>query len=380
MSHILSYSVAYSTLFRQRVNTLPLQPPLSTYDPQKLTTHLSTDHPVSAVILSSALMGSMVVQGQVTRGFNSDKVKGGYMKDFAPTTPIKSLNYPTIGAAWNYFDNKITSFYYIAGNTPLKEISPTGKPLVVLQYTASFPSVNLSPLNSVEYGKPGQVYRVVQPVQFNTNGVINVSPLLGQGFTQTKPNVFEAELKNVPNLGELSINIYSSTFTMVREYTLSGDMFTATEPGFFKESEFSANPVISQINNHIQTYPHYGIKDNELSDNACLSSDWLQNIYSDYRQQTGYGGDTWFVEGINNSHPIEPVTTGTLVYWIALYNGQETGKRVRHPDGSIIAKPVNGKKRIRCAFALAAELTPLADPGVVLRRCNPTVGYKRGLT
>ena len=90
-----------------------------------------------------------------------------------------------------------------------------------------------------------------------------------------------------------------------------------------------------------------------------------------------YGGDAWLQSnGTNDAHPIEPVPSGTLVYWVALYNGSELGKKVVAPDGTVLARPVNGKRKIRCAFHLAAELTPIADEGILLRRCNPTLGYK----
>lgn len=379
MDRILAFNPDLSTLFRQRITTLPFQTPSSTFDPSHLTNHLATDHP-SQPLVGSALIGEAILSGQKAKGFNSDRVKGRFMADFAPQAPIKGLNYPTVGAAWNFFENKVTSFFLVASSVPLRFLSPTGKAFVSLNYGNTFPNQTLDPVDNLEFGKPGQKYRVVQPTQFNTGGVITAPNLLTQGFVQTRPNVFEAEIKDVPNLGAVNTFITSSLFATVREFTLSGDIFPPGEVGFFKESEFTANPLVPLIVDHILNYPHHGIRDDQLSSTSCLSTFWLQGRYTNNVQQQGYGGDTWFNgDGSNNSHPIEPVAPGTVVYWVAYYNGEEFGKRVRHPDGSILAAPVNGKKRIRCAFTLPVELTPLADPGVVLRRCNPTLGYRQGL-
>jgi hypothetical protein len=379
MDRILAFHPGLSTLFRQRVTTLPLQTPSSIFDPSRLTNHLATDHP-NQPLVSSALISEAILSGQKAKGFNSDRVRGRFLGDFTPQAPIKGLNYPTVGAAWNFFENKITSFFLVASSVPLRFLSPTGKAFVSLNYGSSFPNQTLTPVESLEFGKLGQKYRVVQPTQFNTGGVITAPQLLTQGFVQIRPNVFEADIKDVPNFGVANTLINSSLFATVREFTLSSDIFPPGEVGFFNEAEFTANPLIPSVVDHINTYPHHGIRDEILSNTTCMSTFWLQGRYTNNVQQQGYGGDTWFNgDGSNNSHPIEPVLPGTVIYWVAYYNGEESGKRVRHPNGSILAAPVNGKKRIRCAFTLPVELTPLADQGVVLRRCNPTLGYRPGL-
>lgn len=380
MEHILAFSTEYETLYRHRVTTLPLQTPSSAFDPSRLAAHLSTDHPVGLNPLRSSQISGSILLGQTGKGFTSDRVRGRFMAAFTPQAPVKGLNYPTIGAAWNFFENRVTSFYLVASTVPLRNLSPTGRALVVINNGSSFPFLNLTPLNVEEFGRQGLRYRVVQPTQFNTGGVITAPQLLSQGFIQTRPNVYEADIKDVPNLGVASIQIQSSLNATVREFTLSGDLFPPGEPGLFNETEFTANPLIPSVVDHINTYPHHGVRDEVLSNTTCLSTFWLQGRYTNTVQQQGYGGDTWFNgDGTNNSHPIEPVAPSTNIYWIALYNGDEPGKRVRHPNGTILAAPVNGKRRIRCAFLLPVEVTPLADPGVVLRRCNPTLGYRPGL-
>lgn len=381
MDDVLAYAPLVSTLFRQRVTPLPLQPPASSpFDPALLTSHLLTDHNnggIAAPSPSSEISQSIYTY-QVSNGFNSDRVNGTYMAAFNPAAPLKSLSIPTIGAAWNLLEDKVTSFYLVGTPVPLNGLSPTGRSFLALTYTANFPYTQLQPASSVEFGKPDQFYRVVQPTQLNTNGTISASNLTSNGWVQTKPNVYEVELKNTPNMGWVDVFISSSNTTKVREFILTGDVFPAGSQGFFKEAEFAVEPSVQQIFTHMDTYPHYGIRDSQLSNTSCLSANEMGLRYSNSGLQNGaYGGDAWLQSnGTNDAHPIEPLPSGTLVYWVALYNGSELGKKVVAPDGTVLARPVNGKRKIRCAFHLAAELTPIADEGVLLRRCNPTLGYK----
>lgn len=380
MDNVLAYAPQVATLFRQRVTPLPLQPPSSSpFDPAVLTSHLLTDHNNGGIAApASSEISQSIYTYQVSNGFNSDRVNGTYMAAFNPAAPLKSLSIPTIGAAWNLLEDKVTSFYLVGTPVPLNGLSPTGRSFLALNYTANFPYTQLQPASSVEFGKPDQFYRVVQPTQLNTNGTISASNLTNNGWVQTKPNVYEIELKNTPNMGRVDVYLSSSDTTKVRQFILTGNLFPAGGQGFFKEAEFAVEPSVQQIFTHMDTYPHYGIRDSQLSNTSCLSANEMAQRYSNYGLESGaYGGDAWLQSnGTNDAHPIEPLPSGTLVYWVALYNGSELGKKVVAPDGTVLARPVNGKRKMRCAFLLAAELTPIADEGVLLRRCNPTLGYK----
>ena len=366
------------TLFRQRIDTLPFQGSKDvTFDPSRISTHFTNDHAPTQPPYSS-IIASNIFSSQISRGFNSDKLVGRFMAAFTPTQQLKNLNYPAAGAAWNYFLSRSTSFYLIAPSYPVQRLSPEGLPRLMVSNSQNFINETFTPVNTPTFGYPYPLYRVVQPVVINNLGTITTN-LTINGFRQTSPNVYEADVRDMPNLGVLNFSFSNTAFATVREFMLNGDSFAPNEPGLYQEAEFVEYPIIKQIREHMDLYPHYGLKDNVIADDSCLSADWMWRRYSNTGQQSPHGGDAWFINGTNNFHPVEPVPNGTMIYWIAIYGGEEPGKRVRHPNGTILAAPVNGKKRIRCAFTLPAEITPIADAGVLLRRCNPTLGFVPGV-
>lgn len=363
------------TLFRYRVESVPFQANKEVFDPTRINTHLVNDHAPTQPPYSTTI-SSLILANQVSRGFNSDKVVGLYMSKFDPIVTVNKLNYPAIGAAWNYFKPEQTGFYTVVPSYPIYRYSPAGKARLIVSQ-GGLGAATWTPVSAPDFTTTYPKFRVVQPVLLNNPAVITMPNLLNAGFTQVRPGVYEADPQYIPNLGEVQINFTQSAYTTVRSYYLNGDSFSPSDPLLFNEAEFAAKPIIGQALGHINNYPHYGIADGSLSLVKCYSANWLYYIGLIGVQQRVYGGDTWLQSGTNTSHPIEELPNGTLVYWVALYNGEESDKKVVHPTtGALLARPVNGKKRIRCAFTLPAELTPVADPGVLLRRCNPTVGFQ----
>lgn len=388
MDKILAFDNQSLTLFRQRVTTIVFNRVIVPYDPSTLTTHLLDAHNGGSSPVSSLVISNLILQKQINSGFTSDKINGKFMNAFNSVSVVRDLDYPASGAAWLYFLNVPTTFFALIPPIPLTIVPGEDNPLLISN-NSIFPFNTTYLLKSQPiYGTTYNKYRLIRPIGINTTASFTLNTLLlTSGFSQVSSNVWEANINEIPggtgSGGWVPLSsIWTNTggATTVFPFKINGDSLEPGDSRIFTESSFLEQTGVATMLQHMATYPHYGIDDKAISQDKCFSAAYLSQTYSIGRYSNMYGGDSWIESGNQNrSHPVEEVPPDTLVTWVALYNGEEPGKKVVAPDGTLLARPVNNRTKIRCAFQLPANVTPVADTGVLLRRLNPTWGFKPGI-
>jgi hypothetical protein len=370
----LGYSKEYSSLYQQNLTNVlwPLKDKVE-FNDSLLQEHINI--PVHLPKVSSTNINNQIVFHQVNNGLNSDVVQNGlWMSDFNPQTlTIDTLGYGLLeGAGHHYFTNTRVSLLLMDSTLPY-ERSRQGRR--VWYSTNHNVTINLGdPIGNISSDDRVKIH---SPVIIN-NTDEDIKPYTGDthGLTQIEPWVFEGSVLSLDTDNPFFNFPLTSSTVKTGQFQLDPDVLPLD--GFINETDITNNPVVQSMQTHVNDssiHPgSWGLP--ELLDSQTVSGRVISDLYDDSTiRSTPHTGD-WFVTPGGGSMSYKEGLTDPVAHWLAISIGNPNAL-VTDPDDSdiVLGECVNGTDQMRCYFTLADGKLPVATPGVILRRCNPIMGF-----
>lgn len=364
----LGYNKSYNSLYKQNLDLKFGLFQLPNPDDDTVQEHIDTVHYIN---VSSADISNKIVSHQVQKKLTSDLITDGkFMKDFTPSPlVIDRLGYGMLeGAAHYYFTE--THYFVIMDSTMSYTEFNKGRRFFIDSYRdvrcrLGTPVGEVFPESYVRFHSPAVIHRYD----------VNVKPDKVDELTEISPDVYQ---NNPVEIFDTYIDFdWDTNDNRSGLYQLDPDVLPPE--GFINYDEIAAHPVIKNMLNHIsQEKLHPGSWVNpELLPTTTVSSRVIDSMYSRntlrYRSSTG----DWFVSPDNKSYSYKAQLTEPEGHWLAISIGDPDAK-VTDPDDPnlILGQCVNGTDEMRCYFTLDKDKFPVATPTVLLRRCNPIMGFK----
>ena len=107
-----------------------------------------------------------------------------------------------------------------------------------------------------------------------------------------------------------------------------------------------------------------------------MGSRIINDLYEAYTLRYRPGTGDWYVTPDGGSMSYQEELTDPTGHWLAISQGDPDALVLDPDDPSIVlGECVNGTDEMRCYFTLADGKLPEATPTVILRRCNPVLGF-----
>lgn len=366
----LAYDTVEESLYRQHLEPFDFTTPVvDDYVSSDLDNHLIELHNQAQSPVISQVIADSVVNHQVSLALSSDWITDGvWLNDIDPVTlfQVKDLSYPGMGGVWLYFtDERLTwgqSVTTLSGETTSR-----------FQFRVSANSVNMDwGLEGVtDYTESDSVIFL----NFNSIGSPDPTPRISSlpgGLTLVNGTRYAG---NPAFFNEKTSSVVANNTSYVRDpaFFISADALPASTEGLFDETLVLNNLDVQAAISHIgDDSIHIGLFDSFVSTDTAYSSYFIRySLTPQYYLYNGPTGDAWYDDAGLQSPEINSTPT---VYWIAY---STTGGVVRDPNsGEVLAQPVNNTLITRGMFSMPDGVMPDADPGVVLRRLNPEVGFE----
>lgn len=372
----LGYSKSYRSLFQQQlanilwgfkpagVNTAVLQP------------HVN-DMSIHEVKTSSQTVVTSILNHQISYGLSSDWVTDGlWMSDFNPQpTTIDKLNLGLLeGAAHLFFTGSRTMVMMMENSLNYINYKPGKRVLVRPGAT----TINVTLSGYTEELRDGDYIRFHSPALFNNSDEVldQIDPSTIVGFTEISPNYLTANPFFINTTFNFSW-ILSSYNTTAYRYKLSADSLPSD--WFYTDANIIEDPTVSEMMAHVEDNNiHYMKTWNTpvLKDNQVISGSVITTLGSATAINTRPPTGDWFITPSGESMSYQAELTSGVGHWMAMSIGDPNALVTDPDDPSIVlGECVNGTDEMRTYFTLPYDKLPVATPGVILRRCNPGLGF-----
>ena len=364
----LGYNKYYNSLYKQN-----LDPKFGLFqipgpDEDAVLAHIDTVHYVN---VPSADISNKIVSHQVQKGLTSDLITDGkFMKDFTPTpTVVNKLGYGMLeGAAHHYFNE--TQYIVVVDSTMNYTEFKKGRRFYMdtfkgVRCDIGTPEGEVFPNSYIRFHSPAVIHRYD----------VNEKPNKINSLTEISPDVYK---NNPVEVFDTQLNFrWNANDKRSGMYQLDPDVLPPQ--GFINYDELTSHPAVAFALDHItqkDIHPGSWVTP-ELSSTTTVSSEVIDSIYANntirYRPSTG----DWFVSPDKKSYSYEAQLTEAEGHWLAISIGDPDAK-VTDPDDPnlILGQCVNGTDEMRCYFTLDKDKFPVATSTVLLRRCNPIMGFK----
>lgn len=364
----LGYNKYYNSLYKQNLDsTFGI---VFTLGPNESTVidHVNTVHYVN---VSSVDITNNILSYQLQKGLTSDLIiDGKFMKDFTPKPlVIDKLGYGMLEGAAHYYFTETMYLLIVDSTMPYTNLN-LGRSFYISPYsntsfTIGTPVGEVFPNSYLRFHSPAVLHRVEFDVKLSKlNTLTEISPDVYQN------NPVEIYYRDI----NLNWDVDDSKSGL---YKLDPDVLPPK--GFLNIDEIKSHPTVKSMVSHMGLDDiHSGnwIKP-ELSSKTTVSSDVIDDMFYSYRRRNTPNSGDWFVSPDKKSYSYEAPLTETEGHWIAISIGDPDAK-VTDPDNPniILGQCVNGTDEMRCYFTLDKDKFPVATPTVLLRRCNPIMGFK----
>lgn len=366
----LAFDTAEESLYRQLLEPFNFTTlVVDEYSSSDLDDHLATLHSETTQPQPSGNIADEILLHQQQSGLSSDWVTGGvWMDDIDPVTlfQVKDTSYPGMGGAWLYFtDERLTwgqSITTLSGVTTVR-----------FQFRVSSNNVQMD--WGIEDVTDFTESDSVVFINFNSIGSPDPTPRsssLPDGLAAVGASKYEG---NPAFFNEARSSIVANSTSYVRDpaFYVSADAIPGGSEGLFDPLLVANHPTVQNALTHMADPAiHISLIDSSIGKDVTYPSYFIRySLLPQYYLYNGPTGDAWYDDAGLQSPEINTTPT---VYWIAY---STTGGVVRDPDsGDVLAQPVNNTSITRGMFSMPAGAMPNADPGVVLRRLNPDVGFE----
>ena len=367
----LGYNKGLNSLYKQNIANVIWPFKGESVDLDAMQNHIDTPH---IEHYTSYYIGQSIIDRQINYGLNSDMISDSlFMGDFnvQPLT-IDRLGFGCLeGAAHHYFTNDRVLFALIDSTVPY---TTRAKGRHLLTSTGTILSVSIGTV--VGEVIPSDYVKIHSPGIINNNDdVIKPNTYNLKNFEEIAPYVYQANPLYIYN--SISFNWgFSSSYKETGKYQLDPDILPPD--GFIDISAIENNPAIVSMLDHINNKSiHPGSWTTPiLSNNTTVGSRIIDDLYSRYTVQYRPGTGDWYVTPDGGSMSYQEELTDSTGHWLAISQGDPDALVLDPDDPSIVlGECVNGTDEMRCYFTLADGKFPVATPTVILRRCNPVMGF-----
>lgn len=363
----LGYNKTHNSLFKQNLDPKFGLFQIPSPDDSDVLKHLDSVHFIN---VPSADISNRILSHQLQHNLTSDLISDGkFMKDFVISpVVVDKLGYGMLeGVAHHYF-NEVKYLIVVDSNVSYTKFAK-GRHVFIESYDdircyIGTPVGEVLPTSYVKFHSPAVIHR------HNAD----VKPDKLDDLTEISPDVYQ---NNPLEIFDKYIDVEWTVNTKKDGlYKLDPDVLPSK--GFVNYEEVAAIPVIKKMLDHMaQTNIHPGSWITaELSPKTTTSSGTLSVMYGKNTLQYRPSNGDWFVSPDNKSYSYKANLTDDKGHWLAYSTGDPNAKVTDPDDPSIVlGQCVNGTSEMRCYFTLDKDKFPEATPSVLLRRCNPIMGF-----
>ena len=275
------------------------------------------------------------------------------------------------GAAHHYFTGNRVLFALMDSTVPYTTWAK-GRRLLTTSNTALGITMGtvvgeVFPEDYVKIHSPGMIN--------NADDVVKPNTYNQENFVEVEPYVYQAN----PLYIDSYISFYwgfTGTSVTTGKYQLDPDVLPSE--GFVDIAGVENHPDIVAMLDHMNNASiHPGSWTTPvLSSNTTVGSQIISDLYDDITIRNTPGTGDWYVTPGGSSMSYQEVLTEPTGHWLAISQGDPDALVLDPDDSSIVlGECVNGTDQMRCYFTLADGKLPVATSTVILRRCNPIMGF-----
>lgn len=367
----LGYNKGLNSLYKQNIDNVIWPFKGESVDLGVMQNHIDSPHTAH---YTSFFIGQTILTKQISGGLNSDIISDGlFMGNFNPQPlTIDRLGFGCLeGAAHHYFTNDRVLFALMDSTVPYTTWAK-GRKL----WTSTGTTLGLSMGTVVGEVLPSDYVKIHSPGMINNDDdVIKPNTYDLENFEEIAPYVYQANPIYIDNY--ISFNWgFSGSSEKTGQYQLDPDILPPD--GFVDITAIENNPAIVSMLDHINNESiHPGSWTTPvLSDNTTVGSRIINDLYDNYTLRYRPGTGDWYVTPDGGSMSYQEELTDPTGHWLAISKGDPDALVLDPDDPSIVlGECVNGTDEMRCYFTLADGKLPVATPTVILRRCNPVLGF-----